>query len=100
MHLIPGTDNFEVLDEHSELLASGKVTIPEADYLAKFLSDTDDEKNEQNGFEGGLQSEDIYKELRMMGFDFGPTFKSIKATNLECKYCINYPKYFDTLIPY
>ncbi|XP_060583977.1 fatty acid synthase-like [Ruditapes philippinarum] len=73
---MPGTGHFEI-QEGETLVASGKVTCPEDTDLARYETEFDFTNEE---FE--LKSSDIYKELRLRGYDYGPTFQGIKEADI------------------
>lgn len=72
VRLMPGTGSFEI-QEGGALVASGRVTSPESTDITQTVCDV-----------GTLQlkSSDIYKELRLRGYDYGPTFQGILKANL------------------
>jgi fatty acid synthase len=73
---MPGTGHFEI-QEGGTLVASGKVTCPNNTDLARHETEFDFTNEE---FE--LKSTDIYKELRLKGYDYGPTFQGIKEADI------------------
>ncbi|XP_053392677.1 fatty acid synthase-like [Mercenaria mercenaria] len=74
---MPGTGNFEI-QEGGTLVASGKVTCPESTDLARNDADFDLSTEEYP-----LKSSDVYKELRLRGYDYGPTFQGIKEADIS-----------------
>ncbi|XP_053376816.1 fatty acid synthase-like [Mercenaria mercenaria] len=74
---MPGTGNFEI-QEGGTLVASGRVTGPESSDLAGY-----DTYFDFNTEEFQLKSSDVYKELRLRGYDYGPTFQGIKEADMS-----------------
>ncbi|KAL6094787.1 fasn [Pungitius sinensis] len=81
VHLMPATNRFEV-SENGNLSVSGKVSILEDAALDSFHSqisqeaaDSDDDPKMK------LTTHDIYKELRLRGYDYGKTFQGILESN-------------------
>ncbi|KAM8836140.1 fatty acid synthase [Spinachia spinachia] len=81
VHLMPSTNRFEV-SENGNLAVSGKVSILEDAALQSFHSqisqqaaDSDDDPKMK------LTTHDIYKELRLRGYDYGKTFHGILESN-------------------
>ena len=75
VHLMPASNRFDVSEEES-LCVSGKIFVPEANVLTgqfKEVSPTGDDVQ--------LTADCIYKELRLRGYDYGPTFQGIIAAN-------------------
>ena len=80
----PGTGTFEIL-EGGSVTATGRVYSLEGN--SKQLSEirTNGEVTHA-GFK--LTTSDIYKELRLRGYDYGPTFQGIIMSDLEGRlYC-------------
>ena len=76
MSIAPGTGAFEVC-ENGALVMSGRVHEP-AEPLV--LSPAELVDAEPDGLVA-LTSGDIYKELRLRGYDYGPTFRGIISSN-------------------
>ncbi|XP_040922555.1 fatty acid synthase-like [Toxotes jaculatrix] len=81
VHLMPATSRFEV-SENGNLAVSGKVSILEDAGLESFHSQisrkaaSNDEDPKMK-----LTAHDIYKELRLRGYDYGKTFQGILESN-------------------
>lgn len=81
VRLMPATNRFEV-SENGNLAVSGKVSVLEDSGLDAFhaelnkpiTADNEDPKLR-------LKSGDIYKELRLRGYDYGKTFQGILESN-------------------
>ncbi|XP_066443807.1 fatty acid synthase isoform X2 [Eleutherodactylus coqui] len=81
VRLMPASKQFEV-SENGNLIASGKISIMEENVLSDFqkqLTNTVIEKTETEDFL--LSDRDVYKELRLRGYDYGPTFQGIVECN-------------------
>ncbi|XP_063817309.1 fatty acid synthase [Pseudophryne corroboree] len=84
VRLTPASKRFEV-SENGNLSASGKISIMEENSLNDFrnqqnqLSDSVTKSNETEDFL--LSDKDVYKELRLRGYDYGPTFQGIIESN-------------------
>ncbi|XP_051968369.1 fatty acid synthase-like [Xyrauchen texanus] len=81
VRLMPATNGFEV-SENGNLAVSGKVSVFEDAGLHTFHAelakpmDTDQEDPKLH-----LKAGDIYKELRLRGYDYGKTFQGILESN-------------------
>ncbi|KAL8612603.1 hypothetical protein ACOMHN_006589 [Nucella lapillus] len=73
------TGDFEIT-ESGGLVASGKIAVATDPYIPSPHSDQTSGKTDQD-FE--LTSADIYKELRLRGYDYGPTFQGILSASLS-----------------
>ena len=73
--ITPGAGTFEVCENDARVV-SGRISVPEGDVLEVPL---DGETGTTNTMK--LSQEDIYKELRLRGYDYGPTFQGILTTN-------------------
>ncbi|KAM5135188.1 fatty acid synthase-like isoform 1-T1 [Mantella aurantiaca] len=77
VRLMPASKQFEV-SESGNLAVSGKISIMEENILNDFRkqrTNSVSEKREKEKF--CLSNKDIYKELRLQGYDYGPTFQGI-----------------------
>ena len=74
--ITPGAGTFEVC-ENDALVVSGRISVPEGDVL-EVPVDCGCPTSEDTIT---LSQEDIYKELRLRGYDYGPTFQGILSTN-------------------
>lgn len=78
--LMPGTHRFEV-SENGNMAVSGKVSFLEdtsTDALHCQMATDNDSKNDPKM---KLKVQDIYKELRLRGYDYGKTFQGILESN-------------------
>uniref|UniRef100_A0A673C4U0 Fatty acid synthase n=1 Tax=Sphaeramia orbicularis TaxID=375764 RepID=A0A673C4U0_9TELE len=81
VHLMPATNKFEV-SENGNLAVSGKVSLLEDAALDSFHSRIRKEANTGNcDPKTRLVAPDIYKELRLRGYDYGKTFQGILESN-------------------
>ena len=72
----PGSGQFEIC-ENDSVVASGRISI-----LSE--SGTSDDECPAPVLDSGplpLNSDDIYKELRLRGYDYGPTFRGILSAD-------------------
>lgn len=69
-----GSGKYEIL-EGGNVVSSGKISLLDA---SPDLSEADFEEKPQ--YE--LSSADIYKELRLRGYDYGPTFQGIVDSDI------------------
>ncbi|XP_070596224.1 fatty acid synthase [Erythrolamprus reginae] len=77
VRLMPASQRFEV-SGNGNLAVSGKVGILEETALNNFRNQLIDLKNQPNPCSGiSLSKGDIYKELRLRGYDYGPTFQGV-----------------------
>ncbi|XP_070581121.1 fatty acid synthase-like [Ptychodera flava] len=72
--LAPSTGKFEV-SESNQLCVSGKIEL--ADEPLSILQNLEDEVINFEDELPDLSSGDVYKELRLRGYDYGPTFQGI-----------------------
>ena len=73
----PGSGHFEVC-ENGSLVVSGRVYQPEQPYSVPNKDSA--EVTSENGTHK-LTSRDVYKELRLRGYDYGPTFHGLVTSN-------------------
>lgn len=81
VRLMPATNKFEV-SENGNLAVSGKVSILEDAPLDSFhhqIRHQTDQNNDDPKMK--LTAHDIYKELRLRGYDYGKTFQGILESN-------------------
>lgn len=72
----PGSGQFEI-SENESVVASGRISI-----LAE--PETSHDVSPTRVLDAGplpLNSDDIYKELRLRGYDYGPTFRGILSAD-------------------
>lgn len=72
--LAPSTGHFEV-SESGSVVVSGRVTIPNSTFDLEMTSVATEKSLMQ------LKSSDVYKELRLRGYDYGPTFQGISSVD-------------------
>ncbi|XP_069511428.1 fatty acid synthase [Ambystoma mexicanum] len=82
VNLMPASSRFEV-SEGGNLSVSGKISLLEETALNNFRNQTNDLKDEdsENVPKFYLKEKDIYKELRLRGYDYGPAFQGIIESN-------------------
>ncbi|XP_068119118.1 fatty acid synthase [Hyperolius riggenbachi] len=81
VRLMPASKRFEV-SENGNLAVSGKISIMEENGLNDFRSQMGSVKeNQEVEEEFHLSDKDVYKELRLRGYDYGPTFQGIIESN-------------------
>ncbi|PIO30635.1 hypothetical protein AB205_0176750 [Aquarana catesbeiana] len=90
VRLMPASKRFEV-SESGNLAASGKISTMEENTLNDFRTQPTDSvigNSEKEDFL--LSDKDVYKELRLRGYDYGPTFQGIIESNSrgEVFWCI------------
>ncbi|KAM6473364.1 fatty acid synthase isoform 2-T2 [Liasis olivaceus] len=77
VRLMPASQRFEV-SGNGNLAVSGKICILEDTALNNFRNQLIDLKDQPNACSGVCLSKgDIYKELRLRGYDYGPTFQGL-----------------------
>ncbi|XP_018417291.1 PREDICTED: fatty acid synthase [Nanorana parkeri] len=77
VRLMPASKRFEV-SEGGNLAASGKISVMEENSLNDFHKQrTDSVKGNSEKEDVLLSDKDVYKELRLRGYDYGPTFQGI-----------------------
>jgi len=80
----PGSGQFEVCDG-GNLVVSGRVYIPSASQTFQASYSTAEQLESVPEGSLRLNSEDIYKELRLRGYDYGPTFQGIVSASTTGK---------------
>ena len=75
VHLMPASNKFDV-SEGESLAVSGKIFIPELPALSEDFKGAPPVEEEVH-----LTADCIYKELRLRGYDYGPTFQGILGAN-------------------
>ncbi|XP_026523135.1 fatty acid synthase [Notechis scutatus] len=81
VRLMPASQCFEV-SGNGNLAVSGKICILEETALNNFRNQLIDLKNQPNPCSGiSLSKGDIYKELRLRGYDYGPTFQGVMESS-------------------
>ncbi|KAM4664019.1 fatty acid synthase [Discoglossus pictus] len=82
VRLMPASKRFEV-SENGNLAASGKISIMEENTVNNFRNQLDEsrDKSDNQHRDWPLSDKDVYKELRLRGYDYGPTFQGILESN-------------------
>ncbi|XP_041672485.1 fatty acid synthase [Cheilinus undulatus] len=82
VRLMPATNKFEV-SENGSLTVSGKVSLLQDAALDSFHSQIQQQaaNNSDSDPKMKLNAPDIYKELRLRGYDYGKTFQGILESN-------------------
>ena len=90
MNITPGTGYFEVC-ESSALVASGRIyASPESPVLEVPVQEKISEEEEDPEVIN-LTTADVYKELRLRGYDYGPTFQGILSASNKGWYVWAWP---------
>ncbi|XP_061081570.1 fatty acid synthase isoform X1 [Conger conger] len=104
VRLMPATNKFEV-SENGNLTVSGKVSILEEKAMDTFRSQMSQPvgESEDNNPKLRLTASDIYKELRLRGYDYGKTFQGILESNNagDCgklEWSDNWVTFLDTML--
>ena len=79
--IMPGTGDFEVC-ENGALVVSGRISVASEPVLQIPPYENCDDSSDSMR----LKTLDVYKELRLRGYDYGPTFQGILDTNHAGKY--------------
>ncbi len=87
VNLNPGTGHFEVCDNETPIV-SGRIYIPGDPILEIPVYDEQRSSLELEGDENFMQltSNDVYKELRLRGYDYGKTFQGILSASNKGEY--------------
>ena len=72
---MPGTGDFEVC-ENGALVVSGRISVASEPVLHIPPCEKCESSDSMR-----LNTQDVYKELRLRGYDYGPTFQGILDTN-------------------
>lgn len=78
----PGSGQFEI-SENDSVVASGRIAI----LTEPGVSDDDSPAPVPDAGPLPLNADDIYKELRLRGYDYGPTFRGILSADGTGKFC-------------
>ncbi|XP_056152912.1 fatty acid synthase [Lampris incognitus] len=103
VRLMPATNKFEV-SENGNLAVSGKVSILEDKALDSFHSQIGQlQTAKESDPKMKLTTHDIYKELRLRGYDYGKTFQGILESNNEgdkgkLQWTGNWVTFLDTML--
>ena len=82
------TGDFEIT-ENGGLVASGKISVATDPVVPSVTRNTSSE-GRASDLDLELTMVDIYKELRLRGYDYGPTFQGIlssSSTGIACVLC-------------
>ena len=85
----PGSGRFELSDNTENVIVTGRVSLASQPVLklSTFLSKSEDYTNsgssQESGFDLDLQTKDVYQELRLRGYDYGPAFQVIKDVDQD-----------------
>lgn len=85
MAVSPGSGHFEVLESGS-LVASGRVSHPDHPHQVPVEEGGDRDGDGEE--ELRLSKRDVYKELRLRGYDYGPTFQGILSAHNQGECCL------------
>ena len=96
---MPGTGDFEVVDNGS-LVVSGRISAPNEPVLEVPVYDRPAPADSSLL---KLTTADIYKELRLRGYDYGPTFQGILTASNDgqegyLKWNNNWVSFLDTML--
>ncbi|XP_069024612.1 fatty acid synthase isoform X1 [Embiotoca jacksoni] len=80
VRLMPATNKFEV-SENGNLAVSGKVSLLEDTALSSFHSHLIQPAADDSDPKMKLNTHDIYKELRLRGYDYGKNFQGVLESN-------------------
>uniref|UniRef100_A0A8C3PVK3 Fatty acid synthase n=1 Tax=Chrysolophus pictus TaxID=9089 RepID=A0A8C3PVK3_CHRPC len=83
VRIMPASHSFEV-SGNGNLAVSGKISLLENDALKNFHNQLADFQSQVNVTEkSGLLMEDVYQELHLRGYNYGPTFQGVLECNSE-----------------
>lgn len=75
--IMPATGKFEICENDAQVV-SGTIFSPEGQFLDRDqYSAVKNILNKTESLEFQLTKEEVYKELRLRGYDYGPTFQGI-----------------------
>lgn len=102
VRLMPATSRFEV-SENGSLTVSGKVSILEDSALDSFNGEISREAADRSDASMKLNAHEIYKELRLRGYDYGKTFQGILESNTagdrgKLEWTGNWVTFLDTML--
>ncbi|KAL3877568.1 hypothetical protein ACJMK2_035265 [Sinanodonta woodiana] len=80
VNILKATSNFEIR-EGGSVVATGRVYVPENQKQANFWIEEEVTFDSNKRFD--IKSADIYKELRLRGYDYGPTFQGVIQADIE-----------------
>ena len=83
----PGTGNFEVTNDSGTVVASGTITTSAEKIMEETLTPPsnvlENPDLKQDVPKLPLTAEDVYKELSLKGYEYGPAFQLITSANNE-----------------
>nr|P12276.5 RecName: Full=Fatty acid synthase; Includes: RecName: Full=[Acyl-carrier-protein] S-acetyltransferase; Includes: RecName: Full=[Acyl-carrier-protein] S-malonyltransferase; Includes: RecName: Full=3-oxoacyl-[acyl-carrier-protein] synthase; Includes: RecName: Full=3-oxoacyl-[acyl-carrier-protein] reductase; Includes: RecName: Full=3-hydroxyacyl-[acyl-carrier-protein] dehydratase; Includes: RecName: Full=Enoyl-[acyl-carrier-protein] reductase; Includes: RecName: Full=Acyl-[acyl-carrier-protein] hyd len=83
VRIMPASHSFEV-SGNGNLAVSGKISLLENDALKNFHNQLADFQSQANvTAKSGLLMEDVYQELHLRGYNYGPTFQGVLECNSE-----------------
>ncbi|XP_013881248.1 fatty acid synthase [Austrofundulus limnaeus] len=102
VHLMPATNKFEV-SENGNLVVSGKVSILEEASLDSFHNHLNQQFVGNCDTKMKLKAADVYKELRLRGYDYGKAFQGIlESSNAgdsgKLQWTGNWVTFLDTML--
>lgn len=80
MEIIQGTDRFQVT-ENDMVIASGTVSVPDHKQASTFFRKK--EITENLVIPTDLTPQDIYKDCRLKGYEYGPRFQGLLGADLK-----------------
>ncbi|XP_068717598.1 fatty acid synthase-like [Montipora capricornis] len=97
VHVMPASNKFDV-SEGESLVVTGKMFLPELPVLTEAFKDVPLAEEDVH-----LTGDCIYKELRLRGYDYGPTFQGILGANSsgtkgELKWTGEWIPFLDTML--
>ena len=83
--IMPGTGDFEICEGDS-LVVSGIISMPDGAFLDRdqYLT-VKNVLNKKESREFPLTTPEVYRELRLRGYDYGPTFQGIAGASQSGK---------------
>ena len=109
IRILEGTGDFTV-SEGNQVAATGRVFIPDENETLELqykLEEDDDEEDkdipEDDRLHEILENKDIYKELRIRGYDYGPKFQGLVEARGDgrvgkCKWTGQFISFFDSMM--
>ncbi|NWU85061.1 FAS synthase, partial [Onychorhynchus coronatus] len=103
VRLMPASRCFEV-SGNGNLAVSGKISLLENTALKNFHNQPDDFRTQvDKSSKSGLLKEDVYQELHLRGYNYGPTFQGVLECNSEASagkvlWSGNWVTFLDTLL--
>uniref|UniRef100_A0A1A8NNF5 Fatty acid synthase n=2 Tax=Nothobranchius TaxID=28779 RepID=A0A1A8NNF5_9TELE len=102
VHFMPATNKFEV-SENGNLVVSGKMSILEDTALHSLHDNKSRQAAQNRDSELKLDAHDVYKELRLRGYDYGKAFQGILESNRagdsgKLEWTGNWVTFLDTML--